>query len=350
MNRPLARVLLVTGAYPPDICGVGDYTHRLMSAAPPDWDLFVARDWSIRSAPRIIRSLLSRKPEAIIMQYPTQGYGWSLVPHLLVLVGRLTGRFRTVLALHEFTSLSRKARLALAFASHAAHRIVFTTEVERDRALASALFSRRVPTSVIGILSNIPAAAHLREFGERAIDFAYFGHIRPNKGLETFVSVMTELQERAGAFRIAIIGEVPEGYEEFAAAILARSREAGIEPILGLDDQAVAEALANVRILYLPFEDGVSARRGSVLAGFSNRVLVATRIGEATPPSLRDAVIPCEGISSDVPILVEARQLADSEAAVRHRSGLAYIEKMLPRDWRHVASLYEKAIDMDLRQ
>lgn len=345
-NQPSGDRLLVmvTGAYPPDICGVGDYTGRLMAAAPASWNLLVERDWALRAAPGILRRLSRLNPSDVVVQYPTQGYGWSLIPHLLMLAGWVTRRYRSVLALHEFTSLSNKAQLALALTSHVAAHVVFTTEAERDRARAHYLFSSRVQTSVIGILSNIPRTAHPPAFGARSIDIAYFGHIRPNKGLEAFLDVMAGLRTAEPTARIAIIGEVPDGYEAFGDMAAARCRDIGATMTTGLDDADAGRALADVRLLYLPFPDGVSARRGSVLAGLGNGAIVATRVGDATPPALLPAIVACDGTTDDVAVLRQALRLSDSEAAEFQRSGCDYTATMLPRDWTQVASLYDRAL------
>ncbi|WP_448665248.1 hypothetical protein ACG3SL_21140 (plasmid) [Sphingomonas sp. CJ20] len=344
MSDTPQRVLVVTGAYPPDVCGVGDYTGRLMEAAPASWELFVERRWSLGAAPQILRRLFARRPTDVILQYPTQGYGWSLVPHLIVAVGRLTGRYRGMLALHEFSSLSRKARLALALASHFASHIVFTTEVERDRARAERWFSSRVPVSVIGILSNIPWSDAPPAFSERTIDFAYFGHIRPNKGLEDFLDVMAAVRQADKTVRIAVIGEIPAGYEAFADKVGAQCQAIGAEMILGLDDQEAGQCLATTRILYLPFRDGVSARRGSVLAGLGNGALIATRIGDATPASLLPAILPFSGAPEDCDGLIQVLHWSDSDAAKLQAAGQAYLGTTLPRSWSQVAALYQSAM------
>lgn len=338
------RILMVSGAYPPDVCGVGDYTARVMEATQSNWQMFVERDWSLRALPGILRRLLDRKPDAIVIQYPTQGYGWSLVPHILIAIGWITRRYRSVLALHEFTSLSRKAQVALAIASHFSARIIFTTEVERDRAKAFKWFSSGVSTSVIGILSNIPRAQSHLDFIRRSTDVAYFGHIRPNKGLEDFLDVTAMLRTAAPLARIAVIGEIPRGYEAFGAMVADRCAAIGVTLILGLDDEAVAWQLADTKILYLPFRDGVSARRGSVLAGLSNGAIVVTRIGDATPTSLHPAVIACDGTAGDVAILHDALVMSSDQAAALQREGHLYITQTLPQDWAHVATLYQDAV------
>ena len=335
---------MVTGAFPPDICGVGDYTGRLMAAAPSSWKLLVERNWALGAGVGILRRLMQRRPSTIVIQYPTQGYGWSLMPHLLVVFGKVTRQYRSVLALHEFTSLSGKARTALAITSHFADHIVFTTEVERDRARADWLFSSRVPTSIIGILSNIPFTVSPPLFGDRGIDIAYFGHIRPNKGLENFFDVIAGVRRADASTRIAVIGEIPKGFEAFGEMVAARCRETDCALIRGLEDQAAGRMLADIKILYLPFLDGLSARRGSALAGIGNGALLASRIGNATPKSLLPAVVVCDGSKGDVQVLLRTLRYSDADAAIVQRAGLTYIETRLPRDWAHVVGMYERVL------
>jgi glycosyltransferase involved in cell wall biosynthesis len=338
-------LLMVSGAFPPEPCGVGDYTSRLMAAAPASWRLFTERDWRLSRAPGLMRRLLRQRPREVVVQYPTQGYGWSLVPHLLVVVGAATRRYRAALALHEYSSLSRKAQIALAVTSHAASHVFFTTEEERVRARGSRLFSSRVRTSVIPILSNIASTTNPPAFTERAVDLAYFGHIRDNKGVETFLDVVAVLRDVEPEARLAIVGVVPAGYENFAAMVATRCADIGVTLYLGLDDDAARRFLADVRVLYLPFPDGVSARRGSVLAGFGSGALVATRIGETTPAAMRPAVIACSGTMDDVTVLQQTLHMTDATAARLQQSGRDYVCATLPRDWAAVAHLYDVALD-----
>ncbi|MBW6526752.1 hypothetical protein KZ813_07875 [Sphingomonas sp. RHCKR7] len=315
-----------------------------MAAAPPHWHILVERDWSAAAAPGILRRLFALKPADVVVQYPTQGYGWSIIPHFVAIAFTLARRGTVTFALHEFSSLSRKSQAALALASHVVGRVIFTTEAERDRARRHPLFSGSVPTSVVGIISNIPFGSASSSVERRPIDLAYFGHIRPNKGLEVFLDVMQALRARAPTASLAMIGEIPAGYEAFGAMVTRRCNEIGCAMMLGRDDEAAARLLRQVRLLYLPFPDGVSARRGSVLAALGNDALVATRIGDATPHALRPAVIACDGTLADVDVLLGALAMTDERAAEINAAGRRYIAATLPRDWAHVVALYAQAL------
>lgn len=337
-------VTVVTGSFPPEVCGVGDYTCRLLEAAPASWRLFKEDDWSLKSSFAIIKRFLSLKTPYVIIQYPTQGYGWSILPHILTIFGKITRRYRSVWVLHEYMSLSKKSRLMLDFVSHFSDLIVFTTEPERNHACAQLLFSNRLRTTIIPILSNIPRSPQLLHFRARAIDLAYFGHIRPNKGLEVFVKVVSMAKNVNPSLRISVIGEVPVGYEGYACSIARECEQSGIDMRIGLSDEAVADELANVKILYLPFKDGVSARRGSVLAGLSNGALIAASVGKMTPGEMKKIIFPCAGNLDDVDILLSALLLSSEEAHSRQMLGQQYLDSQLPRDWASIASLYQDAL------
>ena len=99
---------MVTGSFPDDPCGVGDYTARLsqelarqgMHVCILTTDLpeiksldhhsitvcKVVKSWRLYNTFRFVRSLKAMKPDLIHIQYPTRGYRWFLLPNLLPLI------------------------------------------------------------------------------------------------------------------------------------------------------------------------------------------------------------------------------------------------------------------------
>ena len=317
-----------------------------MEAAPPSWHVFVERRWSPWSVFATFRRLLGKVPTHVFVQYPTQGYGWSVVPHMLVALGTLTRRYRGILVLHEFSSLSSKAKLIVALTSHFASAVIFTTAAEREQAKAHRLFARRGITAVVPILNNIPASDPIPSLQRRGVDIAYFGHIRPRKGVEAFLDLVAASRELYGPhyLKVAMIGQIPPGCDDFAADIIARCQALDCTPTLDLDDLAVSRALADVRILYLPFPDGASARRGSILAGLANGALVAARVTEATPSAMIPALLSCTGTTSDAALVGPWKMLDDRAAAIIQAAGRHYLEFAVPRSWSDVVSGYESVL------
>jgi glycosyltransferase involved in cell wall biosynthesis len=106
------RVLIVTGTYPPDKCGVGDYTYCLANAlvVRPGMEVGVLTstgseiaadaslvtvframpNWLIRNLLQVKQTVSKFRPDIVHIQYPTQRYTGRL-PKILPLFARLIG-------------------------------------------------------------------------------------------------------------------------------------------------------------------------------------------------------------------------------------------------------------------
>lgn len=314
-------IIIITGSYPPDICGVGDYTARIMQR---DWTLYYRKDWGIGSFFRYIRDINKLGIKTINMQYPTQGYGWSIVPHLLCIYFSLFTRKRFSVTIHEQSQLSLKARWAQKLILLTANRVIFTNDFERSYAIKRFPFMRGRST-VIKIFSNISAVDHIRPISEREYEVVNFGHVRPNKGLEEFI-------EKTKGRKACIAGQVPEGFEEYFEKI----KSSGVEIKLNLSDRDVSELLNNTKLVYLPFPDGVSQRRGSFLASAINGAVVYTTIGKFTTPQLNDAVLDSAEISIDG--VLNNDELMNE----KQRKGLEFMRTQMPKSWADVAEQYNE--------
>ncbi len=106
-------IVLVTGSYPPDICGVGDYTEKLYTNAVSGiWKLCYIKKWAFSSFFSIIRKINKLKASTLVLQYPTEGYGWSIIPHLVALYYSFFTKKQFIVVLHEFSNMSLKAKMA----------------------------------------------------------------------------------------------------------------------------------------------------------------------------------------------------------------------------------------------
>lgn len=333
--------LVITGSYPPQICGVGDYTRNIMeSTTARHWKLYHRTDWRLTQLPRIVREIDALAPSQIFMQYPTQGYGWSLVPHLLCLYYSLLRKPRFTVVLHEYSQLSTKARIAAKLMVRTAHQLIFTSEFEQAEATrVSASVPRR--SRVVKIASNIPVAAELPRIGARPFDVAYFGHIRPRKGLDEFLAAAAAVRAVHPGWRLLLIGQIPPGFDDFARGILDQCCALGVETRLDLDVDAVAGLLAQVKTVYLPFPDGISERRGTAVAAMINGALVITTAGPFTTPALRAAVriVQRENVLPDIEQMLRnsEEQLARQQSAAK-----AYLQEQTPTNWDDVARAYVK--------
>ncbi len=325
------NLTIITGSYPPDVCGVGDYTARLMATeTAKDWTVYSDHDWGIGSLRRHIRAINAMKSERINMQYPAEWYGWSLVPHLLTVYYSWFTRKRFSVTIHEQIQMSLKAYLAELIMLATANKIIFTNQFEKNFAV------RRMPwierrCGVVKIFSNIGSSGKNKPIGEREISVAYFGQIRPIKGIEKFISDMEAI---TGQHKVMLIGQVPDGFEGYAAGVVKAASEVGIEVRANLADEEVSALLRNTRVAYLPFPDGASERRGSLLASMTNGAIVASTIGRFTTPELADAIVDIDK-TSVVDVLFDSSLLIGKQ-----KKAGDFLESQMPHSWDEVATNY----------
>jgi len=284
-STDMVKVLMVSGSWPPQPCGVGDYADTLcehLMAAGIAIEKYGHRDFSRPYSPSIMRQIAATDSDVVHIQYPTVGFGRSLTPSMIARVVRTRP---VVVTLHEYAVFRPYRRAWFSpFAHHCSARI-FTVPPERD------LFAARFPArngldDIIEIASNIPAAPARERTADRVI---YFGLIAPNKGLEDFVALARKANSESSGFAFELIGAVSEKDRNYADAILADAKSVGVELSLSLPRDRVAEQLATATYAYLPFPDGASAKRGSLAAAMVNGVVTLTRHTALTPDWLRQA-------------------------------------------------------------
>lgn len=290
-------VLLISGNCPPTACGVGDYTYSLAAAlsragmdvrfltttgqVPANGTRIAVktsiRSWNLFRIAEAMKEVRAAKPDVVHLQYPTSAYGMGLLPQALVF-----SRRPFVVTIHEahFSHILRRLSLYpfLIFADH----VIATTHFEANY-LAWMYPPVRKRLSVIQIGSNLPVAP-VRPRDNRVV--VYFGLIAPNKGLEDFIALAGLAKEVGEPWRFRIVGMPPKRRESYARKLRDASRTLPVEWCLNLPAEEVAEHLASAGAVYLPFPDGASSRRGSLVAALVNGAPTVTTYGEATPAEL----------------------------------------------------------------
>jgi glycosyltransferase involved in cell wall biosynthesis len=325
------RISVITGSYPPQVCGVGDYTMNLCAALESEGEqvtVFQRSDWAISRLSEYARELRATDANVFLLQYPTEGYGYSLVPHLLMLL--LAGRRRYV-ALHEYKRKSLKGKLATYLFFLFGCRFIFTNELDARFARSMAPWIGR-PT-VIPIGSNIP----WNGAAEPRYDVATFGLIRPQKGIEQFLVQAAAVKTRRSGISVTLVGDIPRGYEAYATEIIASARRGGIEVRTGMSPSEVADFLSHTKICFFPFADGLSERRGSVLAALGNGCLVVgTGLEEGISDEFRRSVLVADEQCQLETIIARNEEMAFEhvKSNARQYCGL--------RSWRHVATEHRR--------
>ena len=309
VSRP---ILVVSDLLPPKRGGLADHTlllarglarHRPVTVltspgADPQSDFTVrpaARSWHDLRGLRAEFTRIPRETQ-ILWQYVPHMYGrggvnWTL-PHLIAELAQ-QGHPQMVLA-HEIIAdpswhpvrawyVWNQRRQWSAILRHAdIVPIGCSRWVEdwghRKPEIASKLFTLPSPCNIP--VAPTPENHRARWRQELGLPpdipvLAYFGTLNPSKQLDWILGCWEESHRRGLETAFVVIGASPS--ISVPAHLTGRFRALGYLP-----EEAASHALSAVDVLALPFIDGISERRGSIMAGLGHGVAVASTIGHCT--------------------------------------------------------------------
>lgn len=324
MNAAGRRILLVTGEYPPMEGGVADFTailarHMAMQGAEVGvltstngrprnhrWATLFPwirtwNTWNLWQALRAIERAFG--PEIINIQYQTAAFGMHPSINWMP---RLT-RVPCVATFHDLKvpylfpkagSLRQWVNRELARTCQA----IIVTNMEDWAATEEWPGIRRKAFIPIG--SNVSPeyppgydrALWRSQYGlsERALVLGYFGFLNASKGGENLIASLAALVRAGYDAYLLMIGGTVGASDATNIAYLARIREA----IIGyglfsrviwtgyLSNQGVSAAFGIVDICVLPYQDGVSFRRGSLMAALAHGLPIVSTYPRVPIPEL----------------------------------------------------------------
>ncbi len=323
------RVDLIAGEYPPHQGGLGDFTRELaraLSAAghsprvltrtavgAPESDVAdgvstrrLAGAWGWSAARLLRRAAAADRPDVFNLQYQAAAYGMhpaiNLLPGALIRFAPVVVTFHDLRVPYLFPKagpLRRQAILALARAASG----VIVTNPEDETELRGAGLAR---VRAIPIGSNIapaalpgfdPAAWRLSLGISSGADvIGYFGFLNESKGGETLVRSLAALRRQGRDVAILLIGGQTGASDAtniaYARRLDALTAELGVADRVYrtgfLGQRGVSEAFAACAVLALPYRDGVSLRRGTLMAAFAHGAAIVTTTPRVEIPGLTD--------------------------------------------------------------
>jgi len=360
------KIGLVTGEFPPMQGGVGDYTHALASALatlnaevhvitssagssaslvtrhsssylhPSSFILHPSiHHWSFPSLLLIRRLARSLKLDLLNIQYQAAAYGLSAPIHFLPQVAGV----KTVVTFHDLRIpylFPKAGKLREAAVTHLARTA--TGVIANDPADEVELRRRGIKRLIrIPIGSNIaptPPAGYDRaawrdQMGVAPQDFllGYFGFLNESKGGDTLIGALAALTSRKARVKLVLIGgETGTSDAERNAAFNAE-----IERLIARYDladrvirtgfvtsEAVSAYLLACEAIVLPYRDGVSFRRGSLMAALAHGCAIVTTHPALPLPELQDGanvrLVPPDSASAIVLAVTELLEAPDFRA------------------------------------
>jgi glycosyltransferase involved in cell wall biosynthesis len=351
---------IITGEYPPMQGGVGAFSQiiahtwqaqghsvrvyadaRAVDARVP---ITAAQGWGAAMLARV--RAWARGVDVVNLQFQTAAFGMS--PWVHALPWTLRGVAPVVTTFHDlrFPYLFPKAgplrdAVVMALARHSAACI--STNHEDAARLAHLPQHRMIP-----IGSNIlPSDAHpaIDTFGSAdGRMLVYFGFLNHSKGVETLLEALAILRLRA-PYQLVMIGD-KHGSSDPTNAAYARTIEAQIAR-LGLA-QAVhwtgfvapdmaAAYLAAAQAVVLPFADGASFRRGTLMAAIQHGAAIVTTAPNVSISEFRDGDnMLLTPISDAAGVAAAVVRLEDAALRARVRDGAAQLAGRFA--WAHIAA------------
>lgn len=262
------KVVLISGSLPPDFCGIGDYTARLATALRDEGaEAFTVSlrgnaDYQARSLARFGDWLRELHPDILHLQYPGAAFRKSLFP--LALASRFPN---LILTLHEY-GLSHPLRKGVSrfLVRHARAVIVPSPEIEH--ALPPGLLGNK-PTATIPIGPTFEPRSVPDLIPLARIPLLHFGFINRSRSFEDWGVLLSLLEKQNPATDVIFITGTPERAME-VFVIRERLKERAPSIRVQWLHQTRAEAISEFlthhpAIAYLPFVDGLSERRTSLI-------------------------------------------------------------------------------------
>lgn len=316
---------MVCPSYPPQdvTCGVGDYTRCLAEElAGQGEDVVVVtsdryrgsteghvrivptfRRWSWDAAMRLAKLSTSFRADIIHFQYTPElygrGMGMVLAPLLLRMQARQTA---VVVTFHTLIGGGFRSKLMAPYLLATAHHSISANEE------VTALIHRRLPmlrrrVSEIPIGANIPVVLVTPGASKDTLRaslglplkgpiMVHFGLIYPGKGLETLFEALSSIRRVHPGARLVVVGDTRTENRGYRDALMGLAVRLDVTPAIiwtgSLTGEEVSRFLQAADIFVVPYDGGVSIRRGSLMAGLAHGLPVVSTYPVVPSAYLRD--------------------------------------------------------------
>jgi glycosyltransferase involved in cell wall biosynthesis len=348
------RLLFVSGEYPPDIGGVGDYTHRLGGAlAALGWDSAVlsrrqVQRWDARS----LFALLRVVPREGLVHIQYQAGAFDLLGDVCLmptLLRRFRPAVRVVTTFHDvrepylFPRAGHLRPSAVRFLARTSHAVLAADS--RDLAALGGPSPRQ---HHLAIGSNVPCSppvgfdrAALRSklgVAPGAPVVVYFGLLNASKGLDLLLDSFALVSARRRDARLLLLGGQVGASDPTDRLTANRVRARLDERMIQtgwLEPTTLSAHLLAADVALLPYTDGASPRRGSLLACAEHRLPIVST--QPAAPEVANAVL---AVSPNATALAEAVLQVASDSTVATRLKEAAGSLALAVAWPKIAAAH----------
>jgi len=334
-TRLLGEELVIQGAQ------VHVLTSLAAQGGPPDSPVTchaLMRTWTWSALHRAIKNFRTRvRPQVINVQYQTAAYGMHPAINFLPV---FAGDIPVVVTFHDlrvpylFPKAGPLRRWVNLFLARRASAVVVTNAPDQKEL---GIEGNLPPIHSIPIGSNVPyclpdgfdRGGWRRRWSllEGSVVLSYFGFLNASKGGEDLIASLARLVERGCDARLLMIGGALGASDPTNRAYLAQVRDLIDGFGLGdrvawtgyLEPQDVSACFKCSDLCVLPYRDGLSIRRGSLMAALAH----AMPIISTHPEVMEEGLVPGENIwlvpRRDPDAIAEACLLLARDPGLRER-------------------------------
>lgn len=364
----------VTGEYPPMQGGIGAHCHALAAAlsdaghrvavytdrrgVSDDPRTALTADggrWRWGSLRAIDAWARRERLDVVNLHYQTAMYQMSPFIHVLPDVVRAAPVVTTFHDLRVPYLFPKAGRVRTWIVNRLARASAGAISTNHEDAAALRQVAPGVPVELIPIGSSVRtalppdfnAAAFRSERGVQPgeIVIAHFGFMNHSKGIEVLLDALAALRADRLPVRLWMVGGRTGASDPtnaaFAAQIDAKITALGLADVVHwsgfVDDPTASAYLTTADVVALPFLDGASYRRSSLMAVIAHGCAIVTTTPGVDVPAFRDGenmrLVPPGDVSA---LMIALAQLANSESARETlRAGARALNTVF--DWGEIA-------------
>jgi glycosyltransferase involved in cell wall biosynthesis len=382
------KILLISGEFPPMVGGMGDYTKELAKAlAKPGNRVSVLTSllgqdggenfrlyprvskWDFSSWKAIIALIEEIEPQIVHLQYQAAAYGMH--PAINLLPWRLRRRhpllfvtFHDLRVPYLFPKAGPLRRWAIAALAKGCDGVIVTNVGDEAEARGYGLKPYLIPIGS-NITPRLPPGYDREEWRARwgikeETLLSYFGLLHESKGVETLFRALARLLEGGERVKLLMVGGKTGASDpttiDYAQRMEALGRELGLEILWTgyVEDEEVSANLLASDICVLPYRDGVSFQRGSLMAALAHGLPIISTRPDIQIEDLKEGenivLVPPDDAEA---LAAKIQELAASEG-LRRRLGEGALALAQDFSWDEIAKrtleVYSEASDSRLSE
>jgi len=376
------RIGIVTGEYPPLQGGVGAYSRIIAQTfTQQGHQVFIFSDtqtheddpaialtnpvkqWRLGALRTVRQWARTNQLDIVNLQYETACYAMSPWIHFLPDVLRgvpLITTFHDLLFPYLFPKAGRLRDWIVMRLARASAGVIATNheDMEQLKQLPNATLIPIGSNILTTLPENFNRIAWREKVGATADDFllAHFGFMNRSKGIETLLAALAILRSEGNPTKLLLIGGRTGSSDPanvtYADAIEAQVTQLGLTEYITwtgfVNDEAVTAYLNACDAVVLPFRDGASYRRGTLMAAIQHGCAIVTTQPQVAIPTFRDGENMLLSPAGNASALAESIKQLRANADLRAKLGKGAQELRQNFDWEIIAQnhllFFEKLI------